>query len=49
VLAVLTLIGTLLSIETRGRSLTDLTDAVGSGAVLSAEEIRAQKLAGVVA
>ncbi|WPP01714.1 MFS transporter [Pseudomonas sp. HR96] len=38
VLAGLTLIGTLLSVETRGRSLTDLADAVGSGSVLSAEE-----------
>lgn len=31
-LACLTLIGTLLSTETRGRDLTDLNDAVGSGA-----------------
>jgi MHS family metabolite:H+ symporter-like MFS transporter len=37
-LAVITLIGTLLSVETRGRDLTDLADAVGSGSTLTAEE-----------
>ncbi|WP_311970681.1 MFS transporter [Pseudomonas baltica] len=40
VLAVLTLIGTWLSVETRGRDLTDLADAVGSGSNLSVEERR---------
>ena len=47
VLAILTLIGTLLSIETRGRSLTDLEDAIGSGAVLSENERRTQQQVGV--
>ncbi|MNE40994.1 shikimate transporter [compost metagenome] len=35
VLACLTLLGTLLSTETRGRDLTDLNDAVGRGATLA--------------
>jgi MHS family metabolite:H+ symporter-like MFS transporter len=43
VLAALTMVGTLLSTETRGRSLTDLTDAIGSGAVLSEDERRSQQ------
>ena len=37
-LAILTLIGTWLSVETRGRDLTDLADAVGSGSALTVEE-----------
>lgn len=49
VLAILTLVGTLLSIETRGRSLTDLTDAIGSGAVLSDDERRLHQQAGAPA
>ena len=43
VLAVLTLVGTLLSTETRGRNLTDLADAIGTGAALSDDELRTHR------
>lgn len=49
VLATLTLVGTWLSVETRGRSLTDLADAVGAGSVLSEEEQSAHQAPGVTA
>jgi len=49
VLSILTLIGTLLSVETRGRSLTDLADAVGQGAHLSEDERRLQPAASPLA